>query len=71
MAFSRHREVAMAELTRRDFLKLSVVTATASLPLGLAGCNNDDDDGEIVRVGLEFFPQSLASGDPRPDSVVL
>ncbi|TVR61137.1 MAG: metallophosphatase [Candidatus Competibacteraceae bacterium] len=61
----------MAELTRRDFLKLSVVAATASLPLGLAGCNNDNDDGEIIRTGLEFFPQSLASGDPRPDSVVL
>ncbi len=62
----------MAELTRRDFLKLSAVAASTSLPLGLAGCNNDDDDdGEVIRAGLEFFPQSVASGDPRPDSVVL
>ena len=61
----------MAELTRRDFLKLSAVATSTTLPLGLAGCNNDDDGGENIRAGFEFFPQSLASGDPRPDSVVL
>ena len=59
----------MAELTRRDFLRLSVVTAAASLSLGLGGCNDDDAAG--IQAGSDFFPQSLASGDPRPDSVVL
>lgn len=59
----------MAELTRRDFLRLSVVTAAASLSLGLGGCNDDDAAG--IQAGSDFFPQSLASGDPRPESVVL
>ncbi len=60
----------MTKLTRRDFLKLSVVSAAASLSLGLGGCN-DDDNGAGIHSGTIFFPQSLASGDPRPESVVL
>ncbi|WP_459614143.1 alkaline phosphatase D family protein [Bordetella sp. 2513F-2] len=67
-------------MDRRQFLKwgsfLTVSTATA----GLAGCHGDDDDadggngdggnggGDSTRYA---FPQGVASGDPRPDSVIL
>lgn len=63
----------MAKLTRRTFLKLSVVSAAASLSLSLGGCDDDDDHADVVSIetGSRFFPQSLASGDPRPTSVVL
>ncbi len=61
----------MTELTRRNFLKLSVVSAAASLSLGLVGCNDDGSDDPGILSGTTYFPQSLASGDPRPESVVL
>lgn len=61
----------MTELTRRAFLKLSVVSAAASLSLGLGGCNDGDHDAPAIQAGPAFFPQSLASGDPRSNSVVL
>lgn len=60
---------------RRQFLKAVVVTAgtaalsTARFP-GLASAD-DLESRERVRPGWRFFPQSVASGDPRPDSVML
>jgi alkaline phosphatase D len=50
-----------------------VSVAAASFSLGLGGCNDNDDDRVVVGIepGLRFFPQSLASGDPRLNSVVL
>jgi alkaline phosphatase D len=64
-------------LRRRDFLRgLVVVVAAAPLP----ACGSDDE-GEAQKVGpiydtdptkqLQTFPQSIASGDPKPDSVIL
>ncbi|XXT16272.1 alkaline phosphatase D family protein [Sorangium sp. So ce429] len=58
-------------MRRRDFLRATLVTAgSVVVPTacsdedGIAGaCNVSEDDA--------FFPQSVASGDPRPDSVVL
>ncbi|WP_433927913.1 alkaline phosphatase [Sorangium cellulosum] len=58
-------------MRRRDFLRATLVTAgsvvvptACSEEDGLPGaCDVNEDDS--------FFPQSVASGDPRPDSVVL
>jgi alkaline phosphatase D len=54
---------------RRTFLRALLTTASAAL-LGGA-CNNEGDDLGPIEPGERFFPQSLASGDPRPDSVIL
>ncbi len=56
----------MAKVTRREFLKTVVVSAGA---LGVGGptlfaCGSP-------RAVEEVFPQSIASGDPRSDSIVL
>lgn len=55
---------------RRNFLKLSVLGATAALP---TACYRDALDPPTLseEASARFFPQSVASGDPRPDSVVL
>lgn len=63
-------------LKRRDFLRATLVTAGA---LVVPACGGDpetinpvelDNERELAD-GSEFFPQSVASGDPRPGSVVL
>lgn len=58
----------MPRLSRRRFLSAIVVTAAASaLPLAaLAGAT-----GKPPTVSRTRFPQSVASGDPRPDRVLL
>jgi alkaline phosphatase D len=55
---------------RRNFLKLSVLSASAALP---SACYRDPvEPGTLSEeASARFFPQSVASGDPRPDSVVL
>ncbi|MGK4003022.1 alkaline phosphatase D family protein [Sorangium sp. So ce1036] len=58
-------------MRRRDFLRTTLVTAGAVVvPAActddeptIGACDVHDADG--------FFPQSVASGDPKPDSVVL
>lgn len=58
-------------MRRRDFLRTTLVTAGAVVvpaactdeETHVGACDGNDADG--------FFPQSVASGDPRPDSVVL
>jgi alkaline phosphatase D len=54
-------------LTRRGFLSAAIATSL----LGHAGCKGGDDDERVVEDGFELFPQSIASGDPRPDTVIL
>ncbi|MCP3102000.1 alkaline phosphatase D family protein [Myxococcus sp. K15C18031901] len=49
--------------TRRTFLQ-AVVAVAASTTFG---CSDDKPSAD----GSSYFPQSVASGDPRPDSVVL
>ncbi len=51
-------------LDRRDFLKLSAVVTASSA----AGCG---DLGDAALVDRAVFAQGVASGDPRPDAVVL
>ena len=59
-------------LSRRAFLRATLVTASATAVTGIgpAGCTPDDAD-EPLQDGAEYFPQSVASGDPRADSVIL
>jgi alkaline phosphatase D len=54
----------MTKLARRDFLRAIVVVAGPPVAFGCA-------EGDITPQGRGFFPQSVASGDPRPTSVVL
>ncbi|MCP3142339.1 alkaline phosphatase D family protein [Pyxidicoccus xibeiensis] len=53
-------------LDRRSVLKCFVAVAASTA----FGCSDDGDDMPIVE-DRAFFPQSVASGDPRPGSVVL
>jgi len=51
---------------RRDFLKLSgVFIASAVLPAGLTACFHSNN------IRADRFPQGVASGDPRANSIVL
>ena len=65
--------------TRRDLLRIISVTASATA-LGLTGCNGGSNSphtpppamptGQTIP-GEQFFPQGVASGDPRQQSVIL
>ncbi|WP_437735100.1 alkaline phosphatase D family protein [Sorangium sp. So ce1335] len=60
-------------LKRRDFLRATLVTAGT---LAVPACGGPEIidpvlDPRALTDGAEFFPQSIASGDPRPDSVIL
>lgn len=58
---------------RRDFLRATLVAAGAVI---LPACGSDETNTQptperTLEDGAAFFPQSVASGDPRPDSVIL
>ena len=56
-------------LRRRDFLRATVLTAGTLL---VPGCGGDEPaPTRQLDDGTAFFPQSVASGDPRADSVIL
>lgn len=58
----------MTSFPRRRFLELTLVSAGAVL--GPVACGSEASKappGDAAK----FFPQSVASGDPRPDSIVL
>ncbi|WP_051201786.1 alkaline phosphatase D family protein [Ferrimonas senticii] len=68
--------------TRRRFLHTLVVSASALSLTGLTACSSDDNEQQPIptnntdpaitpQPGPQFFPQSVMSGDPRPDSVIL
>ncbi|HWO21963.1 MAG TPA: alkaline phosphatase D family protein [Kofleriaceae bacterium] len=64
-------------MKRRDFLRTSGWFVVGATLAGIPGCGDDirppgpDDDIPPDPVGTYQFPQGVASGDPRPDSVVL
>lgn len=63
-------------IRRRDFLKITVVSAAAMGAGPLAACSSGEGGGENEDPSapadvLRVFPQGLASGDPRPDSIIL
>lgn len=57
-------------LRRRDFLRATLLTAGTLL---VPGCGDETTppDGRVLEDGAAVFPQSVASGDPRSDSVIL
>lgn len=55
-------------INRRQFLKTLVVSASGVAGLHLSGC---DDEEDLLLTDAAYFPQSVASGDPKPSSVVL
>src|SRR4051812_30904070 len=57
----------MPPLPRRRFLELTLISAGAAL--GAVSCGSDASAGDLD--ADRVFPQSVASGDPRPTSVVL
>ena len=60
----------MRPFPRRRFLELTLVSAGAVLGPLTSACSSADTSTPAVGTS-PFFPQSLASGDPRPSSVVL
>lgn len=72
------------QYTRRKFLSTLVVSASAVALGGLTGCGSDSAKNppaivtptpvpkpEGLQPGQAYFPQSLLSGDPKPNSVIL
>lgn len=60
-------------LSRRSFLRATLVTATLASGNLAVGCNNagDDEDTRPLQDGAAYFPQSVVSGDPRQGSVIV
>jgi alkaline phosphatase D len=65
-------------IRRRDFLRITVVSAAASAAVPLTGCSSDGpNEGDAGTESsppadvLRVFPQGLASGDPTSESVIL
>jgi len=54
--------------SRRQFLKLIVLTASAG---ALAACGGSGSGAEKISTDTSYFPQSVASGDPSANSVIL
>lgn len=70
--------MSTSRTTRREALRILTVAASASA-LGLSGCDSDSNSpdpgtpqgsGAIVPSDA-LYPQGVASGDPRPDAVVV
>lgn len=60
-------------MKRRDFLKTSGWFVVGAALAGVPGCGDNETTGDegSEPAGTYAFPQGLASGDPRPASVVL
>ncbi|GAA3931093.1 alkaline phosphatase D family protein [Litoribacillus peritrichatus] len=62
--------VSKSRVSRRGFIKTAMASAAAVPLFGLAGCSDNDSNSSSSSLS-GYFPQSLMSGDPRPDSVIL
>ncbi|OYO30670.1 alkaline phosphatase [Janthinobacterium sp. PC23-8] len=63
-----------SQINRRQFLKLGGFITVSVATAGLAACGGSDHSDASVPLAMGGdwqFPQSVASGDPRPDSVML
>lgn len=65
----------MNRLTRREFLRLSAVTASSLITsYGLSACSSNGSGAEMLEPayeGLVSFANGVASGDPLADSVII
>jgi len=61
----------MRPIPRRRFLELTLSCVSAGVTLGPVACGSDAGTGAGELDATLVFPQSVASGDPRPTSVVL
>lgn len=62
------------QMDRRQFLRLGGFITVSVATAGLAACGSSDyrEEGVPLATGRDWkFPQSIASGDPRADSVML
>ena len=67
-----HMSFRTPTLRRRDFLRFAAITVAVSAAPKLSGCSDAGGGGGSSPEDVDrVFPQGLASGDPRPDSVVL
>jgi len=66
--------------TRRKFIKTLAVSAGVVVTSSLVGCGSSSKKDEVVDPGpvepsildgSQYFPQSVVSGDPKSDSVIL
>ena len=66
--------------TRRKFIKTLAVSASVVVTSSLIGCGSSDKKTAVVTPepvvpkifdGSQYFPQSVVSGDPKADSVIL
>jgi alkaline phosphatase D len=57
----------MSIFNRRQFLQTIVLTAASTT---LIGCSDDDDNSLTLQDGRALFPQGVASGDPKPNSLI-
>jgi len=57
--------------TRRTFLKAVVVNAAVINSISGCGSSGTSNAEEPILIEPAFFPQGIASGDPKPDGVVL
>lgn len=59
-------------ISRRHFLQTVIAAASATALPALTGCKLTDDDNDNKSSALpNYFPQSVMSGDPRTNSVIL
>jgi alkaline phosphatase D len=60
------------QFNRRQFLKTIAISAAAGSSTAITGCIPATENEALLPANSNpFFPQSLMSGDPRPDSIVL
>ncbi|MET1115489.1 MAG: alkaline phosphatase D family protein [Comamonas sp.] len=57
-------------MDRRQFLRISGFVTASVAGLGLTACANGEDGDAASGTGWKF-PQSIASGDPQPDAIML
>lgn len=59
-------------LSRRGFLRATLVTASvAGTGMGATGCGTGNEDDGPLQAGADYFRQSVVSGDPKPESVIV
>lgn len=66
-------------MKRRDFIRMGSFITVSAAALGVTGCNSDNPAPNTISRpmpplatgGTWLFPQSIASGDPHADSIML